>query len=87
MLIIVLVLDARFKLKNVTHMYAEEGLDVDEVERRTNAIKDLLMALYDEREYESTTSSKNNCLRPLPKANVKGKGKSLAAVGSFLIDV
>ncbi|KAL6554729.1 hypothetical protein OROHE_007468 [Orobanche hederae] len=48
MLIIGLILDARFKLKNVTHMYAEEGLDVDEVERRTNAIKDLLMALYDE---------------------------------------
>ncbi|KAL6552791.1 hypothetical protein OROHE_008155 [Orobanche hederae] len=48
MLIIGLVLDARFKLKNVTHMYAEEGLDVDEVERRTDAIKGLLMALYDE---------------------------------------
>ena len=48
MLIVGLVLDARFKLKNVTHLYTEEKLRADEVTRRTNAIKGLLMALYDE---------------------------------------
>uniref|UniRef100_UPI0005C8AC76 zinc finger BED domain-containing protein RICESLEEPER 2-like n=1 Tax=Fragaria vesca subsp. vesca TaxID=101020 RepID=UPI0005C8AC76 len=56
-LIIGLVLDARFKLKNVTHMYNEQNLDVDEVERRTKVIKHLLMALYDQRPQSPTSSS------------------------------
>ncbi|XP_024195572.1 zinc finger BED domain-containing protein RICESLEEPER 1-like [Rosa chinensis] len=41
MIIIGLVLDARFKLKNMTHIFQTEGL------RRTFEIKTLLLALYD----------------------------------------
>ncbi|XP_062003075.1 uncharacterized protein LOC133720671 [Rosa rugosa] len=48
MIIIGLVLDARFKLKNVTHIFQTEGLDDDEVQRRTLEIKTLLLALYDQ---------------------------------------
>ncbi|XP_061993955.1 zinc finger BED domain-containing protein RICESLEEPER 2-like [Rosa rugosa] len=48
MVIIGLVLDARFKLKNVTHTFQTEGLDDDEVQRRTLEIKTLLFALYDQ---------------------------------------
>ncbi|XP_050365546.1 zinc finger BED domain-containing protein RICESLEEPER 4-like [Argentina anserina] len=48
MLVIGLVLDARFKLKNVTHMYMEEELPVCEVERRTKEIKKLFMDLYNQ---------------------------------------
>ncbi|PRQ18120.1 putative HAT dimerization domain, ribonuclease H-like domain, hAT-like transposase, RNase-H [Rosa chinensis] len=47
MVIIGLVLDARFKLKNVTHMFVSEGLEDDEAHSRTMEIKNLLMALYD----------------------------------------
>ncbi|KAM5546439.1 zinc finger BED domain-containing protein RICESLEEPER 2-like, partial [Rosa sericea] len=48
MVIIGLVLDARFKLKNVTHIFTSEGLDDDEVQRRTLEIRNLPMALYDQ---------------------------------------
>ncbi|KAM5575768.1 hypothetical protein ABKV19_014623 [Rosa sericea] len=48
MIIIGLVLDARFKLKNVTHIFQTEGLNNDEVQRRTLEIKTLLFALYDQ---------------------------------------
>ncbi|KAM5552063.1 hypothetical protein ABKV19_026766 [Rosa sericea] len=47
MIIIGLVLDARFKLKNVTHIFQTEGLNDDEGQRRTLEIKTLLFALYD----------------------------------------
>ncbi|KAL6202207.1 hypothetical protein ACLB2K_025916 [Fragaria x ananassa] len=46
--IIGLVLDARFKLKNVTYTFNQEGLGDEEVERRTREIKNLLYALYDQ---------------------------------------
>nr|XP_011463596.1 PREDICTED: zinc finger BED domain-containing protein RICESLEEPER 2-like [Fragaria vesca subsp. vesca] len=46
--IIGLVLDARFKLKNVTYTFNQEGLGEEEVERRTREIKNLLYALYDQ---------------------------------------
>jgi hypothetical protein len=48
LVIIGLVLDARFKLRNVTHIWKFEGLDETEVKRRTLEIKNLLMALYDQ---------------------------------------
>lgn len=48
LVIVGLVLDARFKLKNVTHMWEEANLNEEEVMRRTTEIKNLLMALYDQ---------------------------------------
>ncbi|KAL6143170.1 hypothetical protein ACLB2K_053865 [Fragaria x ananassa] len=46
--IIGLVLDARFKLKNVTYTFNQEGLGDEEVERRTKDLKNLLFALYNQ---------------------------------------
>ncbi|PRQ53792.1 putative transcription factor/ chromatin remodeling BED-type(Zn) family [Rosa chinensis] len=48
LVIVGLVLDARFKLRNYTHSLKEEGMEDVDVQSRTDDIRSLLMALYDE---------------------------------------
>ncbi|XP_062005944.1 zinc finger BED domain-containing protein RICESLEEPER 2-like [Rosa rugosa] len=86
LVIIGLVLDAMFKLRNYTHSLKEEGLDDFDVQHRTDEIKSLLMALYDEyaptvdggrhmRRHPSPTSSSSTITssRSNPRKGVRGQ--------------
>ncbi|XP_061999218.1 zinc finger BED domain-containing protein RICESLEEPER 2-like [Rosa rugosa] len=83
MIIIGLVLDARFKLKNVTHIFQTEGLDDDEVQRRTLEIKTLLLALYDQMEVDTCKGSNLQALR-LAQLQVEAAEEELEASCSII---
>jgi hypothetical protein len=48
LVIIGLVMDPRFKLRNVTHLLRRDGLEEEEVQQRIKQLKGVLMSLYEE---------------------------------------
>ncbi|KAH0981217.1 hypothetical protein GBA52_008394 [Prunus armeniaca] len=48
LVLIALVLDPRFKLRHITHLFKKENFDEDDVQIKTREVKSVLMALYDE---------------------------------------
>ncbi|CAL8155247.1 unnamed protein product [Prunus armeniaca] len=48
LVLIALVLDPRFKLRHITHLFKKEKFDEDDVQIKTREVKSVLMALYDE---------------------------------------
>jgi len=48
LLVVAIVLDPRFKLRHVTHLFKKEKFDEAEVENKTQEIKRVLMSIYEE---------------------------------------